>query len=130
MQYHAIPCNTMQNHAIPCNTIQYDAIPCNTMQYNAIPCNTMQYHASLITADGAYHCPVGSVMAIFHIKVEPFRSFLGIQLNISLHKSWLLYMCCLLRRFQVQEFTETMTLVPCCVHPICGNVRTLLTVEI
>merc|ERR1712004_886301 len=27
--------------------------------------NTMQYHASLITADGAYHCPVGSIMAIF-----------------------------------------------------------------
>ena len=35
------------------------------MQYNAIPCYTMQYHASLITADGAYHCPVGSIMAIF-----------------------------------------------------------------
>ena len=65
MQYHAIQCNTMQYHAIPCNTMQYHAIPCNTMQYNAIPCNTMQYHASLITADGAYHCPVGSIMAIF-----------------------------------------------------------------
>ena len=25
----------------------------------------MQYHASSITADGAYHCPVGSMMAIF-----------------------------------------------------------------
>ena len=25
----------------------------------------MHYHASLITADGAYHCPVGSIMAIF-----------------------------------------------------------------
>ena len=37
------------------------------MQYNAIPCNTMQYHALLITADGAYHCPVGSIMAIFII---------------------------------------------------------------
>merc|ERR1712218_599530 len=35
------------------------------MQYYAIQCNTMQYHASLITADGAYHCPVGSIMAIF-----------------------------------------------------------------
>merc|ERR1711978_207480 len=45
--------------------MQYNAIPCNTMQYHAIPCNTMQYHASLITADGAYHCPVGSLMAIF-----------------------------------------------------------------
>merc|ERR1712081_35747 len=55
----------MQYHAISCNTMQYHAIPCNTMQYNAIPCNTMQYHAPLITADGAYHCPVGSIMAIF-----------------------------------------------------------------
>ena len=25
----------------------------------------MQYHASFRTADGAYHCPVGSIMAIF-----------------------------------------------------------------
>merc|ERR1711978_427076 len=83
MQFHAIPCKTMQNLAIPCNTMQYHAIPgntikynallcmeyheisCNTMQYNAIPYNTMQYHASLITADGEYHCPVGSIMAIF-----------------------------------------------------------------
>merc|ERR1711928_312567 len=80
MQYHAIPCNTMQNiaipcntmqyHAIPCNTMQYHAIPCNTMQYNAIPCNTMQYLASLITADGAYHCPVGSIMAIFELQIQ------------------------------------------------------------
>merc|ERR1711952_521081 len=65
MQYHAITCNTMQYHAIPCNTMQYHAIPCNTMQYYAIQCNAMQYHESLITADGAYHCPVGSIMAIF-----------------------------------------------------------------
>merc|ERR1712240_298830 len=65
MQYHAIPCNTMQYHTMLCNTMQYHAIPCNAMQYNAIPSNTIQYHASLITADGAYHCPVGSIMAIF-----------------------------------------------------------------
>ena len=65
MQYNAIPCNTMQYHTIPCNTMQYHAIPCNTMQYNAMPCYTLQCHASLITADGAYHCPVGSIMAIF-----------------------------------------------------------------
>merc|ERR1711999_47814 len=65
MQYHATPCNTMQYHAIPCNTMQYHAIQCNTMQYHAIPGNTMQYHGTLITADGAYHCPVGSIMAIF-----------------------------------------------------------------
>merc|ERR1711978_854278 len=64
-QYHAIPCNIMQYHAISCNAMQYHAIPCNTLQYHAIPCNTIQYHASLITADGAYHCPVGSIMAIF-----------------------------------------------------------------
>merc|ERR1711978_766633 len=55
----------MQYHAIQCNTMQYHAIPCNTMQYHAILCNTMQYHASLITANGAYHFPVGSIMAIF-----------------------------------------------------------------
>jgi len=35
------------------------------MQYHAIPRITMQYYASSITADGAYHCPVGSIMAIF-----------------------------------------------------------------
>ena len=37
------------------------------MQNYAIQCNTMQYHASLISADGAYHCPVGSIMAIFYL---------------------------------------------------------------
>ena len=57
MQYHAIPCNTMQYHAIPCNTMQYYAIQFNTMQYHAIPC--------IINNCGAYHCPVGSIMAIF-----------------------------------------------------------------
>ena len=74
MQYHAIPCNTMHYHAIPCIKMQYHAIQCNTMQCHAITCNTMQYHAIpcntintmhrhtlLITADGAYHCPVGSI---------------------------------------------------------------------
>ena len=64
MQYNAIPCNTMQYLAIPavpCNTMQYHAIPYNTLQYYAIQCNTLQYHASLIKADGAYHCPVGSI---------------------------------------------------------------------
>ena len=65
MQYHAIPCNTMQYHAIPCITMQYYAIQCNTMHYPAKPCNTMHYHASLITADGAYHCPVGSIWPFF-----------------------------------------------------------------
>ena len=40
------------------------------MQYHAIPCNTMQYHGTLITADGAYHCPVGSIMAIFYDTVS------------------------------------------------------------
>merc|ERR1711940_41890 len=65
MQHHAKPYHTMQYHVILRNTMQYHAIPCNTMQYHAISCNTMQYHASLKTADGAYHCPVGSIMAIF-----------------------------------------------------------------
>ena len=78
MQYHAIQCNTMQNHAIPCNTMQYHAILCNTMQSYAIQSNTMQYHASLVTADGAYHCPVGSIMAIFifvKVKIVDSHSF-------------------------------------------------------
>ena len=71
MQHHAKPCHTMQYHAISYKTMQYHAIQCNTMQYHAIQCNTMQYHAilcMLITADGAYHCPLGSIMAIFRIK--------------------------------------------------------------
>ena len=75
MQYHAIPCNTMQYHAIPCTIMQYHAIQCNTMQFYAIQCNTMQYHASVITADGAYHCPVGSIMAIFINKHDDFWYF-------------------------------------------------------
>jgi len=45
------------------------------MQYNAIPCNTMQYNASLITADGAYHCPVGSIMAIFIYKASQSQRY-------------------------------------------------------
>ena len=85
IQYHAIPCNTMQYYAIPCNTMQYRAILCITMQYHAIPCNTMQYHAipecrickicrisaSLITADGAYHCPLGSIWLFFPLLSDP-----------------------------------------------------------
>ena len=63
IQYHAIPCNTMQYLATPHKTMQNNAITCNTMQYHAISCNTMQYHASLISADGAYLRPVGSIMA-------------------------------------------------------------------
>ena len=86
MQYHAIRCNTMQYHAIPCNTMPYHAIPCNTMQYNAMPCYTMQYHSSLITADGAYHCPVGSIMAIFFIfKQPPVESY---HLQKELCQAW------------------------------------------
>ena len=69
VQDNAIPCNTMQYHAIPCTIMQYHAIQCNTMQDYAIQCNTMQYHTSVITAVGAYHCPVGSIMAIFYFFV-------------------------------------------------------------
>ena len=61
----------MRCNAIQCNTMQYNAIPCNTMQYNAMPCYTMQYHASLITADGAYHCPVGSIWLFFFFLTPP-----------------------------------------------------------
>ena len=55
----------MQYHAIPCNNMQYHAILCNTIQYHAISWNTTQYHASLITADRACHCPVGSIRPFF-----------------------------------------------------------------
>ena len=60
-------CKRVQDGARWCKIMQYHEMPCNTMQYYATSCNTMQYHASLITADGAYHCPVGSIMAIFWI---------------------------------------------------------------
>ena len=109
MQYHAIPCNTMQYHAIPCNTMQYHAIPCNTMQNHAIPCKTMpyhaipcnvmqynakpmQYHASLITADKAYHCPVGSIMAIFALwkpltlPLSTHHTLFSVHAPVSQHK--------------------------------------------
>ena len=31
----------------------------------------MQYHASLLTADGEYHCPVGSIWLFFNFKSAP-----------------------------------------------------------
>merc|ERR1712014_494963 len=68
MQDNAMPCNTSKYHAIQCNIMQYHAIPYNTMQYHAIPCNTMQYHACLLSADGAYHCPVGSIWPFFELQ--------------------------------------------------------------
>ena len=49
------------------------------MQYHAIPCNTMQYNGTLITADGAYHCPVGSIMAIFIILRPQSLGEIGIR---------------------------------------------------
>merc|ERR1712012_1097048 len=61
--------------------MQYNAIPCNTLQNHAIPCNTMQYHATLITADGAYHCPVGSIMAIFILLPNCPLYYLGAKLS-------------------------------------------------
>ena len=86
MQYNATPCNTMQYHAIPCNTMQYHAIQCNTMQYNAMSCYTMQYHA-----DGAYHCPVGSIMAIFKYRVlffQPLVMFVSTKKVLWKFKLW------------------------------------------
>ena len=82
MQYHVIPSNTIQYHPIPCNTMQYHAIPCNNMQYNAIPCNTMQYHASLITADRAYHCPVGSIRSFFWNWSHPIKKLTGSAIKV------------------------------------------------
>ena len=79
MKYHSIPCNTKQYHAIPGNTMQYHVVPFNTIQYHSIPCHTMQFHASMITADGAYHCPMGSIWPFLATKfpsriwVQPFN---------------------------------------------------------
>ena len=39
------------------------------MQYHAIPCNTMHRHTLFITADGAYHCPVGSIWPFYSRQV-------------------------------------------------------------
>merc|ERR1712173_277858 len=52
-------------HGIAWYCMVLHGIAWHCMVLHAIPCNTMQYHASLITADGAYHCAVGSIMAIF-----------------------------------------------------------------
>ena len=56
-----------------------------------MPCNTMQYHASLITADGAYHCPVGSIMAIFKYRVlffQPLVMFVSTKKVLWKFKLW------------------------------------------
>ena len=84
MQYHAIPCNTMQFYSIQCNTMQYHVIPCNTMQYYAIQCNTMQHNPALITADGAYHCPVGSIwLFLFQKSIRSGSHPSNLSTNIS-----------------------------------------------
>ena len=71
----------MQYHAIPCNTMQYHAILCNTMQYQ-------QYHASLLTADGAYHCPVGSIWLFFSNSEAAMLSMLSPFLKMQ--QCWVL----------------------------------------
>ena len=76
-------CKIVQDNAITCNNMQYHTIPFNTMQYNAIPCNTMQYHASLNTADGAYHCPVGSIRPFLTIFWSWFVELCGDFGNFS-----------------------------------------------
>ena len=43
----------------------------------------MQYHASLITADGAYHCPVGSTWPFLSIKHTLDISFYLWQSSIT-----------------------------------------------
>ena len=58
------------------------------MQLHAITCNTMQYHACLITADGAYHCPVGSIWLFFIYNISPafhlwiYRFLLFLNFNL------------------------------------------------
>ena len=92
MQYHGIPCDTMKYHAIPGDTMRYHAMPCNSMQYHAIPCNTIQYPAPVITADGADHCPVGSMRPFLQSKVFLWLVQMQLQsvseLGVHLYGRW------------------------------------------
>ena len=45
---YAIPWNTMQYHGIPCNTMECHAIPWNAIQYHTIPCNMAERHTRLL----------------------------------------------------------------------------------
>ena len=83
VQDSARQCKIVQDSARQCNIVQDSAIPCNTMQYHAIPSNTIQYHASLTTADGAYHCPVGSIRPFFFLYLLEIR-----KTDDSLSDNW------------------------------------------
>ena len=78
VQYSARQSTTVQDSALQCKTVQYSARQCkavilwrnlarlwHTLAYSGILWHALTYSdiisASLITADGAYHCPVGSI---------------------------------------------------------------------
>merc|ERR1712155_499300 len=75
LAYSCIVCHTLAYSGILWHTLAYSGILWNTVAYSFIHWHTLAYSctlwhalaysgiisASLITADGAYHCPVGSI---------------------------------------------------------------------
>ena len=62
----------MQCHATLWHTLAYSGILLHALAYSGI------INASLITADGAYHCPVGSIWLFF----PPMGKALEVQQHI------------------------------------------------
>merc|ERR1711873_195576 len=58
LAYFGILRHTLANSGILWHTLAYSGILWHTLAYSCIQCIIS---ASLMTADGAYHCPVGSI---------------------------------------------------------------------
>merc|ERR1711873_201245 len=69
LAYSGILWHTLANPGILWHTLAYSGILWHTLANSGILWHALAYsgiiNASLITADGAYHCPLGSIMAIF-----------------------------------------------------------------
>merc|ERR1711873_108048 len=65
LAYSGILWHTLAYSGILYNTLAYSGILWHTLAYSGILFHTLAYsgicNASLETADGAYHCPVGSI---------------------------------------------------------------------
>ena len=70
----------------------------------------MQYHASLITADGAYHCPVGSIRPFFYFTehVSGPRVSLMVEVISTDKLSILMSPNCSKQRFQKEKCLELL----------------------
>merc|ERR1712209_188289 len=69
LAYPGILWNTLAYSGILLHRLAYTGILLHTLAYSGILWHTLAYsgiiNASLITADGAYHCPVGSIWPFF-----------------------------------------------------------------